>query len=80
MPSMRRKAIAGTMIRAPIIPKRHIALPPLESRMEFLRRRHNFIQIRYYRIALHFRDPDDGNHKARVEEQRFPARDGVRAD
>lgn len=66
--------------RHSVIPKRHIALAPLEPNMNLRTRAHNLVQEADDMIALRFGYADNFGHEAGVEEYALPSRDRVRAD
>lgn len=77
---MRRKAIRSRVVRHTIVPERHIALVPLKPCMYLWTRGNDLVEQADDVIALCLRDANDLGDEARVEEDRLPARDGVRAD
>lgn len=64
----------------PVIPKCDIALVPLEADLHFGARCYDLIEKRNDGVTLRLRNTDDLGYEARVEEEGFPARDGVCAD
>jgi hypothetical protein len=66
--------------RRPIIPKRNIPRLPLKPRVNLGTRRHNLVQQANNVIALRLRYTNNLGHEPWIEENRFPARDGVCAD
>ena len=67
-----REAYADT-----VIPERDIVLLPLEADVDFLRGGHEFVEVTHDGVTFGFGYADDCGDEARVEEDGFPAGDGV---
>lgn len=80
MSSMRHKPICGRMITYPVIPVRNIVLAKLEPDLHFWRRCSDFIEKADDVVGFNLWDADDFGDEAGVEEEGFPACDGVDSD
>lgn len=80
MAAVRREAVRRGVIRNAIVPESNITGVPLESSVELWRSSDDLVEQRDDVVALGLRDADDLGDKAGVEEDTFPAGNGMGAD